>query len=175
MTTLPAVRDATTADAAACAALYRPYVLDTAVSFETEPPTTDEMARRIDAALRTHAWVVLEEAGAVAGYAYGSPFAARAAYRWTCEVSVYLGPGRQGRGGGRALYEALLARLSARGYRMAMAGMALPNPASEGLHRALGFEPVGVLRRVGWKNGAWHDVARVQRPLGDDSPPTEPR
>jgi L-amino acid N-acyltransferase YncA len=79
-------------------------------------------------------------------------------------------------GGGRLLYEALLGRLADRGYRRAMAGMTLPNDASVRFHRALGFQPVGVYRRVGWKNGAWHDVAWVQRTILDaDDPPVEPR
>ncbi len=172
------VRDATERDAGACAAIYAPYVTGTAVSFETEPPSVSEMARRIAAAARTHAWVVLVDADEVVGYAYGGPFSGRAAYRWSCEVSVYLGRGSHRRGGGRALYTALLERLAARGYRTAFAGMSLPNPASAGLHSALGFEPAGTYRRVGWKLGAWHDVAWVQRPLGDPadaSPPTEPR
>jgi phosphinothricin acetyltransferase len=170
------VRDATTADAAACAVLYAPYVTDTVVTFETEPPTAQQMAERIAAAQRRHAWLVLEDDGAVVGYAYGGPYKERAAYRWSCEVSVYLEPGRRRTGGGRALYEALFARLAERGFRTAVAGMTLPNPASEGLHRALGFEKVGVYRRIGWKHGAWHDVAWVQRTLAStDDPPVEPR
>lgn len=170
------VRDATEDDAAACAAIYRPYVTGTAITFETEPPTPPEMAARITAARRTHAWLVLTEAGRVIGYAYGGPFKARAAYRWSCEVSVYLEAGRRRTGGGRALYTALLARLGERGYRTAVAGMTLPNEASVGLHRAMGFEPVGTYRRIGWKHGAWHDVAWAQRPIaaGTD-PPAEPR
>jgi phosphinothricin acetyltransferase len=120
--------------------------------------------------------VVLEDDGRVAGYAYAGPYKERAAYRWSCEVSVYLERGRRRSGAGRALYEALFERLAARGYRTAVAGMTLPNPASEGLHRALGFEPVGVWRRIGWKDGAWHDVAWVQRALADgEDPPAEPR
>jgi phosphinothricin acetyltransferase len=170
-----AIRDATAADAAACAAIYRPFVTDTAVSFETEPPTVGEVGRRIVAARSSHAWVVLEEAGRVVGYAYGGPYKARAAYRWSCEVSVYVATGWRHAGGGRALYEALFARLAARGYRTAIAGMTLPNDASVGLHGALGFEPVGTFRAVGWKHGAWHDVAYGRRALahGDD-PPAEP-
>ena len=170
------VRDATTADAAACAVLYAPYVTGTVVTFETEPPTAEQMAERIAAAQRRHAWLVLEDDGAMVGYAYGGPYKERAAYRWSCEVSVYLEPGRRRTGGGRALYEALFARLAERGFRTAVAGMTLPNPASEGLHRALGFEKVGVYRRIGWKHGAWHDVAWVQRTLAStDDPPVEPR
>jgi len=169
------VRDATAADAGACAAIYAPYVRDTAVTFEVEPPDTAEVARRIAAAAARHAWLVLEDDGRVTGYAYGGPFKERAAYRWACETSIYLEPGRRRTGAGRALYGALLARLGARGYHRALAGMTLPNDASAGLHRALGFEPVGTYRRIGWKNGAWHDVAWVQKTLADDDrPPVEP-
>jgi phosphinothricin acetyltransferase len=133
------------------------------------------MARRIAAAQRTHAWLVLEDDGRVVGYAYGIPWRPRAAYRWACEVSVYLERGRGRTGAGRALYAALLPRLAARGYRTALAGMTLPNDASVGLHRALGFEPVGTFRRVGYKHGAWHDVAWAQIMLaGGDEPPAEP-
>jgi L-amino acid N-acyltransferase YncA len=167
------VRPATTADAAACAAIYAPYVTDTAITFETEVPPADEMARRIAAAAERHAWLVLEDGGRVVGFAYGGPFRSRAAYGWASEVSVYVERGRRRSGAGRALYEALLERLAERGFRMAVAGMTLPNDASVALHRALGFEPVGTFRRIGYKHGAWHDVAWVQRPLaGDpDAPP----
>ena len=169
------VRDASEADAAACAAIYSPYVTDTAISFETEPPTPAAMAERIATASRTHAWMVLEDGGRVVGYAYGGPFAPRAAYRWACEVSVYLQMGRRRSGGGRALYEALLGRLTERGFRIAVAGMTLPNEASEEFHRAMGFEPVGTYRRIGFKHGAWHDVAWTQRVLADrEGPPREP-
>jgi L-amino acid N-acyltransferase YncA len=170
------VRDATESDAAACAAIYAPYVTETSVSFETEPPTPDQMALRISQAQRKHAWLVLEDHGQVVGYAYGRAFAERAAYRWSCEVSIYLERSRHRSGGGRLLYEALLARLADRGYRRALAGMTLPNEASVRLHRALGFEPVGVYSRVGWKNGSWHDVAWVQKTILDaGDPPDEPR
>jgi L-amino acid N-acyltransferase YncA len=165
------VRDASEADAEACAAIYAPYVTNTAVSFETEPPEPAVMAERIATALHTHAWMVLESRGRVVGYAYGGPFRSRAAYQWSCEVSVYLERGSRRTGGGRALYEALLVRLADRGFRTAVAAMTLPNEASVGLHRAMGFEEVGTLRRIGWKYGRWHDVAWVQRPIvtGDDA------
>jgi L-amino acid N-acyltransferase YncA len=171
-----AVRDALEYDAAPCAAIYAPYVTDTAITFESEPPSGSEMAERIAGARRTHAWLVLEDRGRVVGYAYGGPYKGRAAYRWSCEVSVYLEWGRRRTGGGRALYAALLARLAERGFRTAVAGMTLPNEASAGLHRAMGFEPVGVYRGIGWKHGTWHDVAWVQRSIGPgQDPPPEPR
>jgi phosphinothricin acetyltransferase len=166
------IRDATSDDAASCAALYAPYVTDTVISFETEPPSATEMARRIDDA---HAWFVLEDDGRIAGFAYAHPFAERAAYRWSCETSIYLERGRRRTGAGRALYETLFERLRDNGFCRAFAGMTLPNDASAGLHRALGFEPAGVYRRVGWKHGAWRDVAWVQKDLdatnGCASPP----
>lgn len=165
------VRNATPADGAACAAIYAPYVRDTAVTFELDPPAADQMAGRIASATRAHAWVVLEDAGRVVGYAYGGPYKERPAYRWACEVSVYLELERRRTGGGRMLYQTLFEQLAARGYLTAVAGMTLPNPASEGLHRALGFEPVGVYRRIGYKLGAWHDVAWTQRPLAQAGDP----
>jgi phosphinothricin acetyltransferase len=170
------IRDATEHDAEACAAIYAPYVLDTAITFESDPPQPEEMARRIAAAAQSHAWLVLESDGRIVGYAYGGPYKARVAYRWSCEVSIYLERGRRRTGAGRALYNELFGRLADRGFRTAVAGMTLPNEASVGLHRAMGFEPVGIYRRIGWKRGAWHDVAWVQRSIGaDQDPPAELR
>jgi L-amino acid N-acyltransferase YncA len=166
------VRDANEHDAEACAAIYAPYVTDTTVTFEYEPPSASEMSRRIAAAQRAHAWLVLEDDGRVVGYAYAGPYKERAAYRWSSEVSVYLEMGRRRSGSGRLLYEALFERLAERGFRTLVAVMTLPNDASEGLHRAMGFEPIGTFRRVGWKHGQWRDVAWAQRSLGaDDGPP----
>jgi L-amino acid N-acyltransferase YncA len=166
------VRAATAADAAACAAIYAPYVTDTAITFELEPPSAAQMAERIAAA---HAWLVLEDDGVVVGYAYAGPYKERAAYRWSCEVSVYLDGRRRRRGGGRALYEELFARLAERGFRTAVAGMTLPNDPSVGLHTALGFEPIGTCRRIGFKHGRWRDVLWAQRALGRyDEEPVEP-
>jgi phosphinothricin acetyltransferase len=162
----PAVRDATTADAEGCAAIYAPYVLTSAASFETDPPGPGELARRIATALATHAWLVAERDGVLVGYAYATAYKTRAAYRWTCETSVYVAADAQRGGVGRTLYAALLTRLQARGFRSAVAGMTLPNEASAALHEALGFSRCGVLPRVGWKAGRWHDVALLQRDLG---------
>ena len=166
------ISDAVAADAARCAEIYAPYVRDTAISFEDVPPTAEEMGRRITDAQRAHAWLVFEADGEVVGYAYGGPFMARAAYRWAASTSVYLDVGRRRTGAGRALYTALFDRLAERGIRTVLGGIALPNEASQGLHRALGFEPAGTYRRVGWKHGRWHDVAWYQKDLVSDwSPP----
>lgn len=168
------IRPATPADAEACAKIYEPYVRETVISFETDPPTTAEMARRIDAATRAHAWLVLETDGEVTGYAYATEHRTRAAYRWACDVSIYLDRDRRGNGAGKALYAALLPILKERGYRRALAGIALPNEASIGLHRSFGFTDVGVYRRIGWKLDAWHDVAWMQLDLDPEEQPTTP-
>jgi L-amino acid N-acyltransferase YncA len=173
------VRDATPEDAARCRDIYAPYVQSTAITFEEAAPSVDELGRRILDAQVSHAWLVLEDEGRVVGYAYAGPFAKRAAYRWAAEVSVYLALGEAHRGGGRALYGALLPRLVDRGFRVAMACMTLPNAASVGLHEAFGFERVGTYADVGWKLGAWHSVAwmQVRLPGGPDpaAPPVELR
>lgn len=113
-----------------------------------------------------HCWLVLDTYDGVQGYAYAGPYRPREAYRWVCETSVYLAPAIRRSGTGRALYDVLLPRLSTDGFRSAIAGMTLPNDASHRLHRAVGFQDVGVYRSVGWKHGAWHDVLMMQRPLG---------
>lgn len=168
------IRDATAQDAAPCARIYGFYVRHTHVSFETDPPDVAEMARRIAAYADRHAWLVAERGGTVVGFAYGSPYSPRPAYRWSVETSVYLEPGLRRTGAGRALYEALLDRLAARGYRRVVAGLALPNDASLGLHVALGFEVVGTLRRIGWKHGSWRDVMRLQKDLAPELGTTPP-
>lgn len=168
------LRSAVAADAAACAAIYAPYVTGGAISFETRAPTPAEMGARIAAALTSHAWIVAEDGATVVGYAYGAPFRSRAAYQWSCEVSVYLEPGRRRSGAGRALYTELFARLAERGFHTAVAGMTLPNEPSEALHRAMGFEPIGTYRRIGFKHGAWRDVRWVQRTLAEVADPPVP-
>ena len=158
------MRPAGPADAAACAAIYAPFVRNTCISFELEPPDEAEMARRIAAFSTSHAWLVAEVSGAVAGYAYGSPHRERAAYASSCDVAVYVDPAHARQGIGRTLYAALLPILAAK-FHAAFAGIALPNDASIALHEAMGFAPVGVYREVGWKMGGWRDVGWWQRLL----------
>lgn len=160
-----AVRRGRLEDAPACLAIYCPYVRDTVITFETEVPTVEEMAARIVAAQEMHEWLVLEVEGVVVGYAYAHEFNPRAAYRWAVETSIYVAANRHRAGGGRLLYTELLRRLAERGYRRAFAGIAQPNKASNRFHRVFGFQQVGLFRRVGWKNGAWHDVAWMELDL----------
>jgi phosphinothricin acetyltransferase len=148
-------------------------VTDGVVSFESRPPSAAEFAERIASASATHAWLVDEVDGEIAGYAYGCPHNPRAAYRWAAEVSVYVNGAHHRRGIGRRLYEALLADLRELGVHVVCAGVTLPNDASVGLHESLGFEPVGVYRSIGWKAGRWWDVGWWQLrllPQGTEPP-----
>jgi phosphinothricin acetyltransferase len=168
------VRVATAADAEAVAAIYGHYVTHTAISFEEEPPSADEMAARIAANLKTHPFLVYDAGGGVIGYAYANPHAARAAYRWSCNVSVYVAPGHGRRGIGRALYGELLDIVKAQGFHSAFAGVALPNDASVGLHEAMGFRHLGTYREVGFKHGRWHDVGWWRLGLAEGPPAAGP-
>jgi len=159
------IRPAQIEDAPACAAIYRPHVTDSWVSFELEAPDDAEMAARLVRYAASHAWLVAERDGAVVGYAYASPHRDRAAYASSCDVAIYVDGSCPRTGVGRALYEALFHLLKAQGLHAAFAGIALPNPASEALHKACGFSPLGVYHEVGWKLGGWRDVGWWQRRL----------
>jgi phosphinothricin acetyltransferase len=164
------VRDARPDDAEALAAIYRPFVERTVVSFELAVPDAVEFAARIAAVQLSHSWLVAAAAGRTIGYAYGCKHRERAAYRWTAEVSAYVESGWQRRGVARALYERLFDGLALRGYCNALAGIALPNDASVAFHRRMGFTDVGVYHRIGHKFGRWHDVAWLERRLRDEPP-----
>ncbi len=171
------LRLARPADGPAIARIYAPYVVDTTVSLEVVPPTPEVMVARLAATLPRWPWLVVEDATAVLGYAYGGSYRSRDGYRWTVEVSAYLDAGAQRQGLGRWLYESLLALLDVQGHRQAIAGIGLPNDASVAFHEALGFRPAGRSTAVGRKFRAWQDVGWWQRPLGDGdaTDPREPR
>jgi phosphinothricin acetyltransferase len=168
------VRPASTADASACVAIYRPYVEDTAISWEIEVPSEAEMAARITAAREAHEWLVLENDGRVIGFAYGHTLNRLATYRWSAETGIYVGADHHRTGGGRALYTQLLRRLTERGYRQAFAGITQPNKPSNAFHRSFGFRDAGLYRRVEWKHGRWHDVAWMQLELRGAADPDGP-
>ena len=163
-------------DAEAILAIYTPIVRETAISFEVELPTQVEMRERIATTLRRLPWLVCDRQGEVLGYVYASPHRARAAYQWSVDVSVYIHTTARRTGMGRALYHALFQLLILQGFYQCFAGITLPNPASVGLHEALGFQPVGVYQTVGYKLGTWYDVGWWQRALqphsGLPTPPT---
>lgn len=159
------VRPAEPGDVAAMLAIYTPVVLETAISFELEPPTAEEFAARLAAVTARDPWLVAEVAGDVAGYAYASDFRPRPAYRATRETTVYVADWARGNRVGTSLVEVLLADLTERGIRQAIAGIALPNPASIALHERLGYRYVGQFDAVGHKFDRWHDLGFWQRPL----------
>jgi L-amino acid N-acyltransferase YncA len=168
------LRVATTADADAIAAIYAPYVLETAISFEEESPTEAEMAARIAATLLTHPYLVFEDAGRVRGYAYGGAHGPRGAYRWSANVSAYVASDAHRQGIGRALYAALFQLLRRQGLHSIFAGITLPNEKSVGLHEAMGFVHLGTYREVGFKLGRWHDVGYWRLGLREGAPNAEP-
>jgi phosphinothricin acetyltransferase len=168
------VRISRAADAAEVREIYRPFVEGSHTSFETVLPSAEEMARRIETIGETLPWLVLEDAGEVRGYAYATSHRARAAYQWCCETSVYVREGARRSGVGRTLYRALLALLRRQGYYNAYGVIALPNPASIGLHEALGFTKLTVYANIGFKDGAWRDVGWWHLILRPPDPPIGP-
>lgn len=164
-------------DAAACAAVYEPFVVRSVASLEEVAPGPEEFAGRIARVLARYPWLVATEDDNVLGFAYAAQHRARASYRWSADVSVYVDPTHHRRGVGRALYADLLPRLAAQNLCMACAGITLPNTASVALHEAFGFRLVGVYERIGWKFGAWRDVGWWQLDLAggaEAGPPPEP-
>ncbi len=165
------IRMADPDDAEGLLAIYAPIVRETTISFELEPPSVEQMRGRIEATIPRLPWLVAASEARILGYAYASRHRERAAYQWSVDVSVYVAEQERGKGLGRALYAPLLGILRDLGYYSALAGIALPNPASIGLHEAMGFRPIGVYRKIGYKLGAWRDVGWWQCPLreyGDD-------
>jgi len=167
------IREADSNDGAACAEIYEPYVSDSVASFELAAPSASEMAARISS---SQCWLVAQVGALPVGYAYSAPHHERAAYRWAADVAIYIAAGHHRAGVGRALYGELFDRLTAIGLWTLCAGITQPNVASNGLHAAMGFQPVGTYRRIGWKSGAWHDVQWWQLDLrpGEAGPPSEP-
>lgn len=165
------IRVATRSDAFQIQGIYAPMVEHTAISFELEPPSVAEMEQRIESTLFGYPYLVAEVDSRVVGYAYASQHRAREAYQWSVDVTVYVAPHAHRKGVGRALYDRLLPTLQTQGFHTAYAGIALPNEGSVGLHKALGFEHIGVYQEVGFKHGKWHDVGYWRRVLNEATPP----
>ncbi|MFL6730534.1 MAG: GNAT family N-acetyltransferase [Sphingomicrobium sp.] len=160
------IRLASAGDAAAIAAIYRPFVEKTHISFEEQAPDSAEMARRI-AGVRPgfYPWMVAEAGGRILGFGGSSAYRARPAYRWTVETAIYVEPAAHGRGLGRVLLTQLLSILEQQGFVAAIGAIALPNDPSVALHEKLGFVHTATYRGVGFKLGRWIDVGRWQRDL----------
>jgi len=172
----PKVRIATTEDAEGILAIYNPCILHTAITYEEKPLASAQMRARMAEIMVGHPWLVcVDDRNEVLGYAYASLHGARAAYRWSVDVAIYTHPGHHRRGMGRTLYSVLLNILKLQGYVSAYAGISLPNPASVGLHEALGFKPAGVFPSAGFKLGEWRDVGWWYLPLAPRAnAPAEP-
>jgi L-amino acid N-acyltransferase YncA len=162
-------RPATLADAAAIQAIYAHFVESTTVSFEEEPPDVTEIESRFLQGSVSYPWLVAENDGEFAGYAYASAHRNRASYRWSVDTTIYLAEGHRGRGIGKALYAKLIEVLRQQGFYNAFGGVALPNPASIRLHESLGFKPMALYENVGYKFGGWHSVCWLVLPLREPS------
>lgn len=162
----PILRFVQGADAARLLEIYTPYVLQTAVSFECEPPALAEFLQRIHTISAQYPYLVCEMDGSVVGYAYAHRQKERAAYRWNAELSVYIQPEYVRRGIGKAFYTALIEILRMQNVKNVYGGVTIPNENSEKLHEAMGFTKLGVYHKTGYKHGAWHDVAWFERHIG---------
>lgn len=168
------IRSAVPEDAERLLPLYGWYVEHTAISFECAVPALEEFRERIRSTLPRYPWLVLEEGGVLQGYAYAGPFGKRAAYRFSCEVSIYVDRSAAGRGYGRRLYQALEAALREQGIRNLYACIADPvvedeylTRNSEQFHAHMGFEMVGTFHRCGYKFGRWYNMVWMEKLLSD--------
>lgn len=168
------IRQARAEDALGIIEIYKPFIEKTAVSFEVEVPSESEMQSRIKALAPRYPWLVCVIDETIAGYAYAGLHRSRTSYQWSTEVSVYLHEGFRGKRIGSALYASLLDILTAQGFKNALAGMTLPNPASERFHKSIGFETIATYPDVGYKFGKWHATQWMVLPLHepDQAPKT---
>lgn len=161
-----AIRPVVLSDASALAEIYNVYVRDTVITFEETPVSSDDMANRIQKRANDGLpWLVVEQDKTILGYAYAAPWRERSAYRFSVEVSVYLDANQKQKGLGSALYQALFDALEKTEVHAALAGIALPNDASIGLHEKFGMKQVAHLPEVGFKFDRWVDVAYWQKVL----------
>jgi phosphinothricin acetyltransferase len=158
-------------DAPAIVEIYRAYVIDSAVSFEAQPPSIAEMQSRITEVAKKYPWLVYEEQGRILGYAYATTFRAREAYTWTAESTVYVDRQCHGQGIGKRLYTHLFGALKDQGICNVIAGITLPNDSSVRIHESFGFRAVARLTNAGFKLGRWWDVGYWQLEIAKPSSP----
>jgi L-amino acid N-acyltransferase YncA len=164
------VREASLGDADSIRGIYNHYVRESCISFEEDPVSAQEMRSRIKEYSKESPWIVCEVDGKVLGYSYASKWRARSAYRHSAETTVYVDKDAKSKGIGSALYEELIGRLRRQGLHALMAGIALPNEASQRLHEKFGFKKVAHFPEVGWKLGRWVDVGYWELLLDADRP-----
>ena len=156
-------------DLPAIAAIYDEAVRTGSASYELDPPSVAEMTRRFrDLVSKGYPYLSALRDGELVGYAYAGPYRPRPAYRFSVEDSIYIEPGAQRAGVGRALLSDLIARCEAKNFRqmIAVIGGGTEHPASVSLHERLGFRQIGVIEGSGYKHGRWLDTVLMQRPLG---------
>jgi phosphinothricin acetyltransferase len=168
------IRPALASDASSILAIYAPFILNTAVSFETEVPSKENFSQRILTTLETYPWLVYESDGTIAGYAYASRHRERAAYQWSVESSVYVNNEFQQRGIASKLYKALFELLKYQGCRNVYAGITLPNEKSVHFHQKTGFQKISDYTKIGYKLNRWNTVSWYHLPLNNynDAPST---
>lgn len=162
-------------DAEEVLAVYAPYVLNSAATFETRVPTREQFCERMETIMKQFPWIVCTHEGRIVAYAHAAPHREKAAYRWNAEVSVYVEEAHCGRGLAGALYRALSELLAMQGYYTLCACITLPGEKSVALHRAFGFKKTGAMENAGFKLGKWHDVIWMARSLREyDAPGSVP-
>lgn len=160
------IRDVKLEDVEILVEIYKPYVLETAVSFEYEVPSVQEFTNRVKNTIATYPYLVAEIDNEVVGYAYASSFHQRAAYQWCAEVSIYLKAEMKKNGIGRKLYEELEARLKLQNIKNINACIANPNEASIKFHEKMGFKEIGHFHNCGYKLNKWWDMIWMEKFIG---------
>lgn len=161
------VRPAAVSDAAAILDVYRNFILNTTVTFEEEVPGVEQYRERMNGIMAEYPFLVCEDGGRVAGFAYAHRHQSRSAYRYGAELSIYLRPHYTNLGIGRAMSEAIAQLLRMQGVQTLYSAVSVPNAASEALHDSMGFTRVGLWKNTGYKKGRWLDIAWYELPLGD--------
>lgn len=162
------IRPVQVSDAKALLEIYKPYVEQTAITFEYALPSLQEFEERIRRVTEKFPYLVAEDGLDVLGYAYASTYYGRTAYNWTVEVSVYISEDARGRGIGSLLSKALEVELQDLGIKNCLTCIALPNPSSIALHEKLGYQEVGHFKEIGYKFGEWHDTIWMQKRLDEE-------
>lgn len=165
------LRIATKEDGAALAAIYAYYVENTAVTFEYVAPSAEEFGERIAHKLEKYPYIVAEENGRAVGYAYADMYRERAAFNWSCELSVYVDKNETGKGTGKLLYNALIAILKLQGFVSVVASITYPNDPSVALHEKMGFSHLGTMHDIGYKFGRWLDLMWFEKRISDVNTP----
>jgi len=163
----PRIRNVKPTDSEAILKIYAPFITETTISFETEVPSIEEFAARIENISKSYPYLVCEIDNKIVGFAYATKHRERAAYKYSADVSIYITPEYHRHGLGKALYTKLFELLCEREIYTVYAGITLPNDKSVGLHKSLGFKEAGVFHNVGYKFGKWLDVLWLEKPLKD--------